>query len=67
MDELELNPLYEQLIDGLMENHYAVADGFFTPEEVAILRADILKKYERDSFKKSAIGHHADEIGRAHV
>ena len=61
MDELELNPLYEQLIDGLMENHYAVADGFFTPEEVAVLRADILKKYEQDSFKKSAIGHQADE------
>ncbi|MFP5437366.1 MAG: 2OG-Fe(II) oxygenase [Bacteroidia bacterium] len=61
MDEQELNPLYEQVIDGLIDNHYAVADGFFTPSEVAALRADLLTKYEEDVFKKSAIGHQADE------
>ncbi|MFP9113521.1 2OG-Fe(II) oxygenase [Flavobacterium sp. RHBU_3] len=61
MEDLQTNPLYEQVIDGLLENNYSIVDGFFSPEEVFALRADLLSKYEEDSFKKSAIGHNADE------
>lgn len=61
MDHMELNPLYEQVIDGLMDRHYAVADNFFSVEEVGLLRESLLAKYEEDIFKKSAIGQNASE------
>ena len=61
MSEFEMNPLYEQVIDGLMEQKYCVVDNFFSPEEVRALRQSLLVKYEEDSFKKSAIGNLANE------
>lgn len=61
MDEFLLNPLYEEVINGLMEQHYYVADGFFTPAEVGALRESLLAKYEADAFKKSAIGNQSNE------
>ena len=61
MDEFVLNPLYETVIDGLMEHKYSIVDGFFSPEEVLGLRQSLLEKYEEDRFKKSAIGNQANE------
>lgn len=61
MDDLLLNPLYEQVIDGLMEHNYCVADHFFSKEEVLALRKTLLAKYEEDRFRKSAIGNLANE------
>lgn len=61
MDDLQLNPLYEQVIDGLMEQNYYVADEFFSKEEVLALRKTLLAKYEEDRFRKSAIGNLANE------
>lgn len=61
MDEFQLNPLYEKVIDGLMERKYCVVDGFFSSEEVHALRNSLLEKYEEDRFKKSAIGNQAAE------
>lgn len=61
MDELQLNPLYETVIDGLMVQKYSVVDNFFSKEEVLALRKTLLAKYEEDRFKKSAIGNQANE------
>lgn len=61
MDELELNPLYEKVIDGLMSQQYCIVDGFFSAEEVRLLRESLLEKYEDDRFKKSAIGNQSAE------
>lgn len=61
MDELQLNPLYEQVIDGLMACKYCIVDNFFSKEEVMALRKTLLAKYEEDRFKKSAIGNQANE------
>lgn len=61
MDDFGLNPVYEQVIDGLMEQKYCVVDNFFTEVEVNALRQSLLDKYEEDSFKKSAIGNLANE------
>ncbi|AWH84362.1 oxidoreductase [Flavobacterium album] len=61
MDEQVLNPLYEKVIDGLMEQKYCIADNFFSKEEVLALRASLQAKYEADRFKKSAIGNQANE------
>jgi SM-20-related protein len=61
MDDLELNLLYEKVIDDLMEQKYSVVDDFFSKEEVLGLRTALLKKYDEDRFKKSAIGNQANE------
>lgn len=61
MDDFTLNPAYEAIIDALMAQQYAIADDFFTADEVAALRKSLLEKYEEDNFKKSAIGNKADE------
>ncbi|MCW4469833.1 2OG-Fe(II) oxygenase [Flavobacterium sp. MFBS3-15] len=61
MDDLQLNPLYEQVIDALMEQKYSVVDDFFSRGEVLALRETLLAKYEEDRFRKSAIGNQANE------
>lgn len=61
MDDLQLNPLYEKVIDDLMEQKYSVVDDFFTTEEVLALRMALLAKYDEDRFKKSAIGNQSNE------
>ncbi|SHI83037.1 SM-20-related protein [Mesonia phycicola] len=55
------NPLYESIIEDLLQNKYSIIDGFFTPEEVEILRNVLVRKYEEDQFKKSAIGNRVNE------
>jgi SM-20-related protein len=61
MDDLQLNPVYESVIAGLMEHKYSIADSFFTKEEVLALRESLQRKYEEDAFKKSAIGNQSKE------
>jgi SM-20-related protein len=61
MDDFQLNALYEQVIDGLLERHYCIADDFFSKDEIAALRQSLLQKYEAEAFKKSAIGNQANE------
>lgn len=55
------NPLFESIIQDLLERQYAVVDGFFSQEEVALLRSNLLVKYEEDRFRKSAIGNKFNE------
>ncbi|ESU29041.1 2OG-Fe(II) oxygenase [Flavobacterium limnosediminis JC2902] len=61
MSDFEINPKYEQIIDDLMRQKYSIADNFFTTEEVVLLRKNLLKKFEENNFKKSAIGNQANE------
>jgi len=61
MDDFAFNPLYEKVIDGLVEQKYSIVDDFFSAEEVQELRAALMRKYEEDQFKKSAIGNLANE------
>lgn len=61
MSDFEINPKYEQIIDDLMHQKFSIADNFFTPEEVALLRKSLLKKFEENNFRKSAIGNLANE------
>lgn len=61
MSDFEINPLYEQIIDDLMRQKFSIADHFFSSEEVIALRKSLLKKFEEDQFKKSAIGNQANE------
>lgn len=59
--DMELNSVYEKIIDGLMADKYAVADDFFSVDEVAILREGILRRYNEEQFRKSAIGNQSNE------
>ncbi|MCR5860667.1 2OG-Fe(II) oxygenase [Flavobacterium sp. J372] len=61
MDDLKLNPGYEQIIDALMADKYAIADSFFSSSEIDALQVSLRRKYESDGFKKSAIGNQANE------
>jgi len=56
------NPLYEKIITDLVENKYSIVEGFFDLEEIAKLRATLLRKYEEDNFKKAAIGNRTNEV-----
>jgi SM-20-related protein len=56
------NPMYEAIINDLMEQQYCVVEGFFSPEEVIALRNSLLEKFEEDAFKKAAIGNRINEV-----
>src|SRR5690606_11244893 len=55
------NPLCETIIDDLLQQQFSIMNGFFSSEEVEILRHSLLAKYEADRFKKSAIGNKTNE------
>lgn len=55
------NPLFESIIEDLINLQYSVVDGFFSEVEVQALRTNLLAKYEEDRFKKSAIGNRTNE------
>lgn len=56
------NPMYESIINDLMEQQYSIVEGFFSEEEVIALRNSLLDKFEEDAFKKAAIGNKVNEI-----
>lgn len=61
------SPLYERLIEDILENGYSILDDFFPVETVAGLRSDLLFKYEEDYFKKAAIGNRTNEIIKTEI
>jgi len=56
------NPLYEQIIQDILEKKYSIVDNFFDANEVAVLRKQLIYKYEEDNFKKAAIGNKTSEV-----
>jgi SM-20-related protein len=55
------NPLYEKIINDLLEKKYSIVEDFFSAELVESLRDSLLSKYEEDEFKKAAIGNRLNE------
>jgi SM-20-related protein len=55
------NPLYERIINDLLEHKHSVVEDFFSAELVQGLRNSLLLKYEEDEFKKAAIGNKLNE------
>lgn len=55
------NPMFESIIDDLLQKKYSIVDGFFSSEEVETLRHSLMAKYDADRFKKSAIGNRTNE------
>ncbi len=65
--EFKENPLYEKVIDELLEKGYSVVDDFFSIEVVNGLRTDLLEKYDEDHFKKAAIGSFINEVIKTEI
>ncbi len=62
MEDLQLNPQYEKIIDDLLTQQYSIVDDFFLMEEVENLRSSLLDKYDEEDFKKAAIGNQFNEL-----
>lgn len=60
MDFVE-NPMFEKIIDDLIQKKHSIVDTFFAEEEVKQFRTTLLSKYESERFKKSAIGNKFNE------
>src|SRR5690606_41905736 len=63
LDQLEFveNPLYETIINDLLQQNYSVIDNFFSEDQVILLRHSLLDKYREDCFRKAAVGSKFDE------
>lgn len=59
--DMQLNPLYEKVIEDLLERQYSIVDDFFTAAEVRALRQSLIDKYQEARFRKSAIGNQSNE------
>lgn len=55
------NPLYEAIIADILSKKYSIVEGFFSAEDVVILRQSLIKKHEENAFKKAAIGNRFEE------
>ena len=62
MAENTLEMYYESIIGSLIDKKFAVADDFFSKDEVNILRTNLTDKFDAATFKKSAIGNHSDKM-----
>lgn len=60
-NDLQLNLVYEQIIEGVTASNYAVSDCFFDTQEIEELRKQIFKKYAELPFKEAAIGKQEEE------
>lgn|SRR5690606_12354132 len=62
-DQLEFveDPLFETIINDLLQQNYSVIDNFFSEDEILLLRDTLLEKYREDCFKKAAIGNKFDQ------
>lgn len=56
------NPLYEQIINAIVSQKYAIIEDFFSEVEVVALRESLLQKHKEDAFKKAAIGNRINEV-----
>ncbi|MEG9327571.1 2OG-Fe(II) oxygenase [Salinimicrobium catena] len=56
------NPIYEKIIEDLLNQQYSIIENFFDLYEVQQLRNSLLNKYEEDNFKKAAIGNRTNEM-----
>ncbi|MEA1787261.1 2OG-Fe(II) oxygenase [Arenibacter sp. GZD96] len=56
------NPLYERVISDLLAQQYSIVDDFFSSAIVEKLRLALLENYDKDQFKKAAIGNASNAI-----
>ena len=57
-----INEQYETIITDIATKKYSIVEDFFSAEQVATLREELLIKYEAERFKKAAIGNRVNEV-----
>lgn len=57
-----LNPVYEGIIEGISQQHFAIVENFLPPQLVAQLRTNLQQKQAEDQLKKAAIGNRTNEV-----
>ena len=61
MDELTLNPVYEQIIDDILNQKYSISNQFFPAEETKALREYVIAQNTQVDFHEAAIGNQTNE------
>ncbi|WP_282628716.1 2OG-Fe(II) oxygenase [Empedobacter sedimenti] len=61
MSNITLNPIYEKIIDDLLNQKYSISDFFFSEEETKQLRESIIQQDNSQDFHQAAIGNAQNE------
>lgn len=61
MNNIVFNPIYEQIIDDLLNQKFSISDNFFTNEETKALRNYAISQNYSKDFHEAAIGNYANE------
>lgn len=61
MSDITVNPIYEKIIDDLLNQKYSISDFFFSDEETAQLRESIIQQDNKEDFHQAAIGNAQNE------
>ncbi len=64
---IDMELLFESLIDGILEKGYGVVDLFLSPDEVIALRSRLQLRQAAGQFREAGIGRAADHNGQAAV
>ncbi|MBO6213802.1 SM-20-related protein [Algoriella xinjiangensis] len=61
MSNITLNPIYEKIIDDLLNQKYSISDFFFSSEETKELRNHVILQNTQQDFHQAAIGNAVNE------
>lgn len=61
MSDITVNPIYEKIIDDLLNQKYSISDFFFSEEETKQLRESIIQQDTKQDFHQAAIGNSQNE------
>ena len=61
MSDITVNPIYEKIIDDLLNQKYSISDFFFSNEETKQLRESIIQQDTKQDFHQAAIGNSQNE------
>lgn len=61
MIDININPIYEKIIDELGNNKFSISDHFFTSEETAAFKTHVINQDTSQDFHAAAIGNAHNE------
>lgn len=61
MIDININPIYEKIIDELGNNKFSISDHFFTSEETAAFKTHVINQDTSQDFHAAAIGNAYNE------
>lgn len=61
MSNITLNPIYEKIINDLLNQKYSISDFFFSEQETKQLRESIIQQDNNQDFHQAAVGNAQNE------